>query len=379
MHFVSIDSRFVPANASDAVEPGEYIATDVNGAYLIMMTGGGTMRPVPADNGHQFDATRDWNGKRILIPRTGGFGDLTLMTPLMREIKRRWPGCTLGISTMRHYSAALQNLPFIDGILPYPLLVSEAEKFDAWIFFENSIEKNPRATKVHMTDLFADIAGIDAIQDKHPAYVVTRKEISWCMVQYPRVNGTRRLCIHCTTSVPTRTYPLRLFGDIAGKFLNKGWEVFLIGAPNEVPAENAKNFRNLMNDNLTFRKTAAVVNNCDCLLGGDSAFVHVAGALDVPAIALYGAFPWSLRTAYSPSVTAIQGVGECSPCFWHPNIARANDKDLAYFPPNGPCRKAGECTVLADIKPNRICDKIELVARRMELKVVDGRNGDRET
>ena len=38
-----------------------------------------------------FTPDLDWNGKRLLIHRFGGAGDLLFITPLLREIKERWP------------------------------------------------------------------------------------------------------------------------------------------------------------------------------------------------------------------------------------------------------------------------------------------------
>ena len=367
MHILTLPVRCV-IGPQDIIEPGDYAITDLNGADLIRISGQGQMTPLHTPALREFDETKDWNGKRILFQRAGGFGDLILMTPIFREIKRRWPACTIGVSTMRHYSGALKHLPFVDGILQYPLPMSEAEKFDAWIFYENAIEHNPIAEKIHMTDVFAVLAGLTGIENKQPAFQVSPSEIAWCMVQYPRVNGTRRLVIHPAASVPTRRYPIGKLAEIAQNFLNKKWEVFIIGAPNEVPGESKGSFKNLTEDNLTFRQTAAVVNNCDCLLGGDSAFIHVAAGLGVPAVGVYGAFPWSLRTAYSPSVTAIQGHCPVSPCFHHPNVFR---KD--WWPMNGPCAKTGECTALADIKPSQIITKIELVARSLGLVEVNNK------
>jgi ADP-heptose:LPS heptosyltransferase len=81
-----------------------------------------------------------------------------------------------------------------------------------------------------------------------------------------------------------------------------------------------------------------------------SALVHVAGALGLPAVGLYGPFPWQLRTVHAPSIHGINGTCRCSPCFWH-------DRE-ALFPPDGPCATTGRCEALAGIEPRRIVAKL---------------------
>ena len=78
---------------------------------LLVLAGGGTKRPLTETRVPLFDAddvavtglcairgmdTHPYSGATapcasILFGRTGGLGDLTLLTPVLREIKRRWP------------------------------------------------------------------------------------------------------------------------------------------------------------------------------------------------------------------------------------------------------------------------------------------------
>lgn len=339
----------------------ELLVEDIGGAHLVVLAQGGIMKPL--EERRPFDESKDWNGRSVLFVRAGGFGDLVLMTPVFREIKRRWPTCKIGISTMCHYGVVLENLPFIDAIEDYPITRAMADLYEAWVFFERAVEGNPRARQIHMTDLFAEITGISEMEEKQPAYKVLPEELAWCLQEYPRKSSARRLCVQVGASAACRVYPMELTKKVCYALSTKGWEVFLMGAFGEVGLEKKMpGLRNVADDNLTFRQSCAVMNNADCFLGMDSAMLHVAGALGVPAVGLYGPFPWQLRTAYSPSITAISGNGHCAPCFHHVNSAKRN-----HWPENGPCRKLGYCGVLAEIEPQRIVTKIELVAKRFKL------------
>lgn len=357
MHILNLPSR-VELGPKDAVEPGEYVVEDVSGAQLLVLAGGGKMRLATQEP--PLNPETNYNGKKILILRAGGFGDLVLMTPVLREIKRRWPQCVLTVSTMGHYGQVLANLPFVDAVLPYPLPLDVYAAQDAHVFYENAIERNPRAQEVHMTELFGEIAGITGIENLRPEYRVKATEAIWAAEAYPRVNGTRRVCIQIGASAKCRVYPRDLMGQAVAALLKRGWEVFLMGAAGEIklPDTVPPGLRNLAAADLTFRQSCAVASMADCVVGNDSAMLHVAGALGVPAVGLYGPFPWQLRTKHCPTTVSLQGAGKCAPCFHHTNVARRD-----HFPADCPSKARGFCEVLAEIKPERIVAKVEQIAR----------------
>lgn len=351
-----------------AIKPGEYIVEDLNAVQIMALAGDGSMKPL--DSWPTFDETQDWNGRSVLLVRAGGFGDLILLTPVTREIKRRWPNCHIGVACMKDYSSVLSQLPHVNEIVEYPIPTKVAEKFDAWVFFEKAIEKNPLAKTMHMTDLFARITGLTGIEGLagaggHPAlddsladYRVTQNEIIWVLEQYPRNPEKRRLCIQVGTSGLCRMYPLPQFELVVKEMLRRGWEVFMMGAKGEVNVPEFPGLFNLAAVSTTFRQSCAVLNNADCFLGNDSALLHIAGALKIPAVGLYGPFLADLRTRYAETTFAIQGKGECAPCFHHANAARRN-----HFPDNCPSKAQGICQVLASIEPKRIVAKIEQIAK----------------
>lgn len=364
MHHLILSAR-VDLGPSDHIKAGEYAVEDVAGAQLLVMAGAGRMSPLgvgPALT--KIDPGHDYNGQKILLMRAGGFGDLVLLTPVLREIKRRWPTCEVHVSTMGHYAPVLAGLPFVDAIKPYPLERATMDDYAALVFYENAIEHNPRAQELHATELFAEIAGLPAPTDLKPEYRVKATEAIWANEAYPRVNGTRRACIQVGASAALRVYPQKQMGAVVGELLKRGWEVFLLGQQGEIKLPDAPQpgLRNLSAAGLTFRQSCAVVAQSDCLIGSDSAMVHIAGALDVPAVALYGPFPWKLRTAHSPSIHAIQGNAGCEPCFHHVNIARKDN-----FPPHCPSRARGVCQVLESIKPERIVAMVEKVGLKIHL------------
>lgn len=351
MHVLTLSKR-LNLGPADIIEPGTYLAEDVSGAQALVMAGGGQMRPLTETR------PLGQTPSRILIMRMGGFGDLILLAPVLAEIKRRWPSCHVAVSTMGHYGVALQNLPCVDSILPYPLPVAVAETYDAWVFLEG-VEHTPRSKEIHLTDLFAEVCGVSwSGGDKQPKYVVKPSEALWAREKYPRTPA-KRLGVQVGTSAYCRTYPQSNLGAATAELIKRGWEIFLLGAKGEVKTPDhlkaQGQLRNLCEDDLTFRQSAAVVSQCDVLLASDSALLHVAAALDVQAVGLFGPFPWQLRTAYSPSVKAIQGTNGCdAPCQHHANAAMRN-----HYPDHCPSASKGICARLADITPARVVAAVE--------------------
>lgn len=362
MHILKIDSA-IPISGQETVLPGEYLIEDMLGAQLLLMADGGTMTPL-LEHRRRFREDQDWNGKRVLVMRQGGFGDLILLTPVLREIKKRWPLVHLAVATMSHYAPALANLGFIDEFTSFPVSWNTAEEFDAWIFFESMVEKNPLSKSVHMSELFAMVAGLTDVEDLLPAYVQTPGEAIWAREAYPRVPNVRRVCIQPATSARCRIY--KDIGKVGGLMMEAGWEVFLLGQtggefePNLPPQEKLpKHLRNLIPLGLKFRQSCAVLATADVFIGADSSLLHVAGALEVPAVGLYGPFPWKLRTAHSPTTYAIQGSGDCAPCMHH--VGGTMKK---IFPDKCPSASTGYCGVLATIKPDRVVAKADSIARQ---------------
>jgi len=359
VHILRLDTRVELAGGKLVVDPGEYVVEDMTGAQLLMLAGG-AMGPVDSYL-PRLNPADDYAGKNILIMRAGGFGDLTLMTPVLREIKRLWPTCRLRVATMPHYAPALAGLPYVDEILTYPLLRTIANENHVQIFLENAVERNPRAKVLHMTDLFAEIVGIPAPADMLPEYRVKASEAMWAAEAYPRNNGTRRVCLQLGASARCRITPPQVMGPVVTNLLKRNWQVFLLGdTPMQLKEGLPANLVNLTDSKLTFRQSCAVLAASDAVIGNDSALIHVAGALGVPAVGMYGAFPWELRTKYCPTTFAVKGaaMGPQCPCQYHANVPVT-----AHYPPDCPTRAQGVCGVLATIDPERVVAKVEQLAR----------------
>lgn len=344
----------VRLTATHTLQSGEYLVEDISGAQLLIAADGDSMTPLTERR--PFDENKDWSGKRILVVRTGGLGDLVLLTPILREINLRWPTAKIDVCAITEFGQALHHLPYVRDVVSYPMTKDAADEYDCWIFLENAIERNEDAKELHSVDVVAKMIGLTGEFNKRQEYRVTMRETIWAEEAYPRVPGVRRLCVQPTASARCRNYPEGKLHEVCDVLLKDGWEIFLLAKPGEMQiGKDIPNLR-LLADGLTFRQRCAVLATADCVLAPDSSMTHVAGALEVPCVALYGPFPWQVRTKYSPTTVAISGVGKCAPCFPHNRAGQA-------FPEKCPSKARGVCEVLEGIEPKRVLTKIRLIAR----------------
>jgi ADP-heptose:LPS heptosyltransferase len=342
--------------------PGKYVVEDLNGATIMMasLRGKVKMAPIPDGVFLPFDESLDWNGKSVLIVRPGGFGDILFTTPAIAEMKRRWPQIRIDLCAFGRFQPIVAYSDY-DNLVAYPLPLEQAQSYDCVIALENTIEGNPEAEAVHAVDLMARKLGLSHLSDKKMRYVATPDEIEWAAARYPRTEKVR-IGIQVEASMRLRSYPGNLLIEVLAGLVKKEYEVFLFGEPYKLKLPEFPLIRNLTSEGLQFRQSVAVMATCDAFLGPDSVLVHVAGVLNVPTVALYGPFPYALRTTYSPSIFAIQGHKGCdlAPCFYH------GGPQAPHFPFNGPCAKTGRCEVLASIPPAQIISRLQSVMKRKE-------------
>ena len=279
---------------------------------------------------------------RVLISRTGGFGDLLFCTPLIRALQAR--GLDVSFSCVPTYRDALGGVAV--DFVPYPLTMSALASYGRVIWLEGVIEFAADPSR-HAVDLIAEAAGEELTQGKHCSYQVAPADAEWAAEKYPRTAGTRRIGVQLAASAPSRTYPKELMMTALSELLRRGHEVYLFGRPGEIQINTPHpRLINTSADSPSFARSCAVLGTCEAVLAPDSALCHIAGALDIPTIALYGPFSWRARTAYAPSVRALSGNLPCAPCHWHGRGGA--------FPPSGPCAQTGRCEALATITPDRI-------------------------
>jgi hypothetical protein len=296
----------------------------------------------------------------LLVVAPGGWGDLMFLEPVLRGWRVNNPDTRLGLTVGTEHHHIFDGLGLNYELVPYPVPQDTVYAFDSNVFAaEMLIHRNPG---VHPTDIYAEALGLE-LQDKRPRYKISLEESEFAKKELPKT-GRPRIGMHVRATALCRTYPHQV--PLLEALLSKRkYEVVLFGAHGEAQADDSAELGlvNLCNRPLTFRQSTALLSTCDGFIAPDSGLLHVAGALGVPTVALFGPFGWKERTIYYPSVQALQGHARCAPCHHHKRAGRE-------WPEGGPCEQTGYCVALADITPQRIVTKLESMLEPSNLRAL---------
>lgn len=283
-----------------------------------------------------------YSSAELWLYRGGGIGDLLMITPLIRELKKRYPLIDIHVACGTAFQELFEGLDVITESIP---IEHDPGSNRTVIAYEDTIEGDPAAERIHMAQMFANRLGIELLTDIRPMYIVRPEERARANAEYPR-NGKKRIAVQFLASALYRSHP-RMQSIVTA--LAKEAEVFLFGLPGQVKlSEHIPNVTNLMEDGLSIRESFAVLSTCDSCVSPDSALVHACSALDVPCLGLYGPFPSELRVT-SPKAVAFNGKAPCAPCFYHATLPTD-------FPANMPCTKTGKCVAMENIPVDKVVE-----------------------
>jgi ADP-heptose:LPS heptosyltransferase len=99
---------------------------------------------------------------RILLGQLASFGDCLLATPIARQIKADYPGCTLTWAIGSMYRSAIDENPFVDAVWEVPL-VRRDDMDDVWRRF--AVEAKQRLAKGEFDRIFLTQVNPDNYQN----------------------------------------------------------------------------------------------------------------------------------------------------------------------------------------------------------------------
>jgi Glycosyltransferase family 9 (heptosyltransferase) len=337
---------------------GRYIVEDINaGVYMLANQ---KVRPT-VEYVRTLPSSQKTRNASLVIGNLG-FGDALMLTPVLREMKRRNPHTEIHLGCNANVRQVFLGLPYVDGFVDEPVREGVAADFESVYCLEHAVDDGDESG-IHMTDAFAKrclwVEDGEWPKDRKPDLILSGDEREWAKSSFPRNKGKRRLGIQVSAGARNRTYPMSKFSPELDKLVKDGWEVALLGSPGEFRGDKLNpGIRDMSRFGLTWRQTVAFMDTCDCILAPDSSLMHAAGTLDIPCVALFGAFNYHTRTKYYLSVFALHGDGACpmAPCHW------SHHSGIPVFPRGGPCEQSGLCDELVSIDPERIRAKINQLA-----------------
>ena len=308
--------------------------------------------------------------KTIGVLRLSSLGDTVLITPVLRELKARFPESHITTIVKDKYAPVFHHNPNVDkcivmytdgvhnGLNGLRRFVRELrrDEYDVFIDLHRNLRSRMITSRVrakqrmwykkrrwrrsamvhahwfrleprHTVDLYFDCLhplGIEP-KDKRPEIYLTEDEIVRAKTRLASqgIFDTRYLVgIHIgAKSEVKRWFPDR-FARVADALTERGWTPLFLGGEGDrqflSDISSAADVRPPMLAQLPLRDLLAVLDQCAVLLCHDSGPMHVAVARGVPVVALFG--PTHPKLGFWPlgdHDVVLTANEKCSPCSLH--------------------------------------------------------------
>lgn len=307
---------------------------------------------------------------RLLVRSTNWIGDAVMTTPAVRAIRRNFPNARITILAKPWVAPVFEYSPHVDDIFIYDVKCRHKgtrgklrlardlgkHRFDAAVLLQNAIEaallaffaKIPvrlgfdtdarrlllthpvrcgREIKtVHQTRYYLEIlrgAGLgagDTRLELHPGKenrIRARKIIEDLNV--PPTDTLVGINPGATYGTAKRWFPER-FAELSRKLIaDRGAWIAVFGGPGE--QELGREIMTMIGDRCvnccgktTLGEAIALIERCNLFVTNDSGLMHVAAALNVPQVAIFGSTDHTTTSPASPTSRIVRFPVDCAPC-----------------------------------------------------------------
>jgi lipopolysaccharide heptosyltransferase II len=306
----------------------------------------------------------------ILIRANNWIGDVVMITPAVRAIREHFRSARISILAKSWVVETLRGSPFYDDLIEYDdegahhgaaglvrlMSLLRGRRFDLAVLFQKAFEAAalaftagirfrvgyatdfrsallthallPPPPDTHHIDVFLGIArALDCpVRDPLPSFHLddpSRRRAEGLLDEAGRIPDRPLVAMHSGASKEPRAWHPERFALLGRRLADHvGARIVLLGGrPDVAIGEEIR--RRLPDDSilatgadLTIKEMAGILERCDLFIGNDSGPMHVAAALDVPTVGLFG--PGSPRRtaprARSGRVVSVTRDYPCAPC-----------------------------------------------------------------
>lgn len=277
-------------------------------------------------------AGQNANGKRIALMRSAAFGDTMIASPIPSYIRSLYPESRVDVYCAEKVASLWRD----SGARVYatPLTFDAAMRYDYHIMLEHLFEQNSEPEQGNCYDDMYAFMGFDPkevpVEFKRP---ILKGEIKtdWDELEFLKIDLSGKYIVYQIASGnPNRCYPPALGADVVYRLLKQfpDHRILVVGTKTDdfeihfSMVARDERLVNLVGRTKLFTSMIPIVQNAKLVIGPDSSIGHLAAALNIPMISLWGIFDPNDRAKYYPTHRPIfeKSVCKFSPCRnheWH--------------------------------------------------------------
>lgn len=312
----------------------------------------------------------DSDSHNILLRSTNWVGDAVLTTPAIRAVRKNFPNASVTILAKPWVAPVFFKNPYIDGILCYDskglhrgvfgiLRLSRTLrhfKFDLAILFQNAFEAalitylggvsrrlgyntdgrgvllthpvsiKPHHKRIHETEYYLEILKGGGLQTDGTdlTLILTNEERTLANQIFKKTfgDGSARVLGIGPGAVygSAKRWPPERFAALSNQlYRSHQTRTLIFGSPNE-KAIGEQVRRAIVGPALNLcgatdlRQAAALMERCNLFVTNDSGLMHVAAALDIQMIAIFGSTNPVTTGPLGAQSRVVQAPVSCSPC-----------------------------------------------------------------
>lgn len=262
-------------------------------------------------------------GSKIIVIRGGGIGDVLMLTPAIRELRRRLPeDVHLSLATFKSNRLFFDRNPYLDSVIAQPVTLGELMEADYYVEF-----KDPASlmVRIPMIDYYLQGLGLDPQKISDKSLVLNAEPFFDRKVAalLDRAGSSFRHMVYLNGLASDQ---LRDLSPELLRILPAGFPDILFVMPAIYAARHRDHGVEILDThNILWLDTeeslhryVTALTRCDAVVTADTSGYHIAAALNKPCVALFGPISSRLRTTYYPTVLALdaeyQGKLCQSPC-----------------------------------------------------------------
>jgi ADP-heptose:LPS heptosyltransferase len=263
-----------------------------------------------------FLRLRHWK-RVIVLERVSGLGDVINCTSIYQALKEKYPNHLILYATAKPYVSLMRHCPEVDAVYGITHGMTIPKERATWLVDRHyephsSDEHSQGGQKLHVIYVFLKDCGLP-VKDWQPRISIPVRDKETVARKFGFRPDETIIAIHTGRTWPVKELPEERWQEIVdGLQKNLPCRILHFCSPARDGAQAHKLQRvQTMPPDLPVTTTAAILSQCHLFIGIDSGLLHLAGALKIPVIGLFG--PTHPRY-FLPFGGLSQGVSHDLPC-----------------------------------------------------------------